>query len=51
MATIRKSNVITKKEDIDFLLNLTQQELESLSMMMETFGVINNGKFKKRILY
>ena len=44
MATIRKSNVITKKEDIDFLLNLTQRDLESLSMMMETFGVINNGK-------
>lgn len=38
---IRKGRKITKKEDIDFLLNLTQRQLESLSFMMETFGVIH----------
>jgi hypothetical protein len=39
MAT-RTSNTIIKKEDIDFLLNLNQKELESFSFMMETFGEI-----------
>ena len=42
MADIKRSSkVITKKEDIDFLLNLTQQELESYSEFMKAFGVLN----------
>ena len=37
----RERKIITKKEDIDFLLNLSQTDLESLSLMMESFGVID----------
>lgn len=37
----RKSNKITNPEDIEFLLNLSQKQVESLSFMMETFGVFN----------
>lgn len=38
---IRKGRKLTKKEDIDYFLNLTQRQLESLSFIMETFGTIN----------
>ena len=41
MAMTRQSKVITKKEDIDYLINLSQKELESYSKFMETFGVLN----------
>ena len=41
MADIRKSKTITKKEDIDYLLNLSQKELESYSEFMKAFGVLN----------
>lgn len=41
MAMTRQSKVITKKEDIDYLINLSQNELESYSKFMETFGVLN----------
>lgn len=37
----RKSSVITKKEDIDFLVNLTYEQIERLSFVMETFGAID----------
>ena len=42
MAYSRKSKVITKKEDIDYLLNLSQSELESFSEFMKAFGVFND---------
>lgn len=41
MVDIRKSKRITKKEDIDYLVNLTQQQLESYSEFMNAFGVFN----------
>jgi len=41
MSDIRKSKNITKKEDIEYLLNLSQSDLESYSTFMEAFGVLN----------
>ena len=41
MSDIRKSKVITKKEDLDYLLNLSQKQLESYSEFMNAFGVLN----------
>lgn len=38
---VRIPKKITKKEDIDFFLNLSQKDLESLSLMMNTFGIMN----------
>lgn len=37
---IRRSKKITSKADMDYLLNLSQRQLESLSFIMETFGSI-----------
>ena len=34
----RVSNNIINKEDIDFLINLTQDEVEKLSFIMDNFG-------------
>lgn len=44
MADFRKPVKITKQEDIDYLLNVTIKQLESLSFIMETFGVIKGKK-------
>ena len=41
----RKSNTITKQEDIDYFLNLTVKDMEKLSFIMENFGRFN-GKQK-----
>ena len=38
----RKSNTITKKEDIDYLISLDMDTLTSLSFIMEAFGEFNN---------
>lgn len=37
MATKRKSKVITKKEDIDYLINIKEEDITT-SFIMETFG-------------
>lgn len=37
----RLSKLITKKEDIDFLLNITEEEATKKSFIMETFGDFN----------
>lgn len=46
----RVARKITDKKEIDFFLNLTQKQLESLSMMMNTFGIMN-GKYPKYNTY
>lgn len=38
---VRIPKIIKKKEDIDYFLNLSQLQLESLSAMMETFGTLD----------
>lgn len=41
MASIRKPKEITNKEDLDYLLNIKEQDITT-SFIMETFGTFNN---------
>ena len=38
---MRTNKTVTDKKDIDYLINLNQSKLESLSFIMETFGEFN----------
>ena len=46
----RVARKITNKDEVDFFLNLSQKDVESLSKLMETFGTLN-GKAPKYNTY
>ena len=46
----RVARKITNKDEVDFFLNLSQKDVESLSKLMETFGTLN-GKEPKYNTY
>ena len=46
----RVARKITNKDEVDYFLNLSQKDVESLSKLMETFGTLN-GKAPKYNTY